>query len=119
MRISPGRLRNVLSHVERHLADPLKVADLARVACVSRYHFCRSFRAAMGISPYRYVTNLRIEAARRLLRESSEPIDQIARACGYHGVRQFTARFRQITGTSPGRFRRMSARTADGWLSDY
>ncbi|MFL6619051.1 MAG: helix-turn-helix domain-containing protein, partial [Povalibacter sp.] len=80
--------------------------DLARVACMSRYHFCRAFHSQMGVPPYRYVSERRIASATRMLTLSDKSLASIARESGFRGVHQFATLFTRIAGMSPGRFRR-------------
>lgn len=103
--ISPRRLRRVLDFIEENLATDLELEDLASVAGSSRFHFSRAFRDATGFPPYRYLIHRRIDAAKTLLLEDSLSIAEIAAQCGFNSRSQFAAMFRQVFGTSPGRFR--------------
>ena len=67
-------------YVEAHLDDDLSLTVLADVACLSPYHFSRSFKEATGVGPQRYVMQRRLERAKRLLRQSHRPIALIARS---------------------------------------
>jgi AraC-like DNA-binding protein len=57
------RLRRVLDYISDHIADEVTVEELARVACLSTFHFARMFRLTIGVSPHRYVSRLRLENA--------------------------------------------------------
>jgi AraC family transcriptional regulator len=76
--LSPGRLCRVRNFVEAHLDDDLSLTVLADIACLSPYHFSRSFKEAAGVGPYRYVMQRRLERAKTLLRRTHEPLAQIA-----------------------------------------
>jgi AraC family transcriptional regulator len=104
--ISPRRLRRVLDFMESNLGTDIELGDLASVAGSSRFHFSRAFREATGFPPYRYLIHRRIDAATTLLREDELSISQIAEECGFNSQRQFSTMFRQVFGTSPGKFRR-------------
>jgi AraC family transcriptional regulator len=104
--ISPRRLRRVLDFIESNLAADIELADLACVAGSSRFHFSRAFREATGFPPYRYLIHRRIDAAKAHLLEDALSIAEIAAQCGFNSRSQFAAMFRQVFGTSPGRFRR-------------
>mgnify|MGYP006174140595 FL=1 len=54
-------LQRALRYVDEHLSQPLRVTELAAVACVSRFHLVRLFRSGTGASPLRYVRRRRIE----------------------------------------------------------
>ncbi len=104
--IAPRRLRRVLDYIDANLAADLKLEDLASVAGSSRFHFSRAFRDATGFPPYRYLIHRRMDAAKTLLLEDVLTIAEIAERSGFNSRTQFAAMFRQVFGTSPGRFRR-------------
>ncbi|MGV1832690.1 helix-turn-helix domain-containing protein [Agrobacterium vitis] len=84
------------------------LTDLANVVGLSRFHFTRTFKQTFGTSPHRYVTEQRVAAAKRLLMEANLPLSHIAPAVGYGSVSQFIRAFKEISGTTPGDFRRNS-----------
>ena len=104
--LAPARLRRVLSFAEQRLAEPLALADLAKVAGLSRFHFSRAFRNATGEPPLAYLTRQRVEAAKRLLRETDLPMTEVARRSGHTSPSQFATSFRRRTGQTPSHFRR-------------
>jgi transcriptional regulator GlxA family with amidase domain len=76
-------LRDAQRHVVENVAGELSVEALAAHAHMSPRHFARAFRAETGVTPARYVERVRLEAARRLLEETSESIAAIAASCGF------------------------------------
>ena len=104
--LAPRRLRRVLDFIEANLADDLELDDLASVAGSSRFHFSRAFRDATGFPPYRYLVHRRIDAAKTLLLEGDLPISEISAKCGFKSSAQFSVMFKQVFGSTPGRFRR-------------
>src|SRR5271167_4362488 len=62
--LSPERLQRVRDYVEAHLDEDLSLTMLADIACLSPYHFSRSFKEAIGIGPQRYVVQRRIDRAK-------------------------------------------------------
>jgi hypothetical protein len=66
--LSRDRLTRVRDYIEAHLDDRLTLTELAGVACLSPYHFSRSFKEAVGIGPQRYVMRRRLERAKTLIR---------------------------------------------------
>ncbi len=90
------------------------IRRLARVSNVSEAHFARSFKAAFGIPPHRYLLTRRIERAKAMLRDTQTPILDIALATGWNSLGTFGRTFRDITGESPGgmRAREQAARHA-------
>jgi len=103
--LSRERLQRVRDYIETHLEDRLTLADLAEVACLSPYHFSRSFKLAMGIGPWRYVMGRRIDRAKTLMRRTNLPLASIAVEVGFNDQSHLTSIFRRETGATPGRFR--------------
>ena len=101
-----GRLRRVLDHIEANLEGDLSLEQLASVACLSRFHFARAFKAAVGRSPHRYVSVRRLEHAKALLARDDRPLADIALALNFSCQANFTRAFAQATGQTPGRYRR-------------
>ena len=99
------RISDVLRHIEESAETPLDLASLAQVARMSRYHFLRTFRRALGVTPYQLLLNLRMRRAAIALATSAAPVAAIAFASGFGDLSTFNARFRQVVGTTPGAFR--------------
>jgi transcriptional regulator GlxA family with amidase domain len=77
------------------------VRRLAAVSGVSEAHFARSFKAAFGLPPHRYLLTRRIERAKSLLRDTDLPVIEIAFQTGWESLGTFGRIFRDITGESP------------------
>lgn len=103
------RLQRALDLVEARLADDLSLADMAAEACLSPFHFLRLFRDAVGLSPHRYLTSRRIQAAQAMLAGREASLVQIAFDTGFASQGSFTRTFRRWTGLTPGRYRALAA----------
>ncbi len=105
---APARhgLREVQRYAVEHLAADLTVEALAQLAHMSPRHFARSFRAEVGLTPARYVERLRLEAARRRLEESEEPVAGVASACGFGTAETMRRSFLRALGVGPAEYRR-------------
>src|SRR5271169_5721167 len=103
--LSPDRLRRVRDFVEAHLNDDLSLTVLADIACLSPYHFSRSFKEAAGVGPQRYVIQRRFERAKTLLRRTRQPLSLIAQEAGFADQSHLNSIFRREMGVTPGRFR--------------
>jgi transcriptional regulator GlxA family with amidase domain len=84
----------------------LSVDAMAQRAHLSPRHFARSFRTQLGITPARYVERVRLEAARRRLEDTAEPIAHVARACGFGSAETMRRVFLRSLGVAPVEYRR-------------
>ena len=100
-----GRLRRVLDYISAHLADEITLADLARVAGLSTFHFARTFTLAIGVSPQRYVSRIRLENAMAEIAAGRLPLARIALNARFSSQASFTRAFRRATGMTPGEYR--------------
>lgn len=105
-----------LTHIDRfirlHLADDLRVADLARLACLSEAHFSECFRTQTGLSPWQYVKRQRLHAARQLILQSRLPLTDIAIQTGFANQSALSHAFRRSYGLSPRTLRQSNVPTA-------
>lgn len=104
----PELLRRLLRAKDRMDAashQDWPVRRLAHVSGVSEAHFARSFKAAFGVPPHRYLLTRRIERATALLRDSDLAITDIALQTGWKSLGTFGRTFRDVTGKSPGALR--------------
>jgi len=100
------RLTRVLDYIGANLEDDLTLARMAAVACLSRFHFSRAFKAAVGRSPHHYVSAKRLELAKQLLGKGDQPLAHIALTLKFSCQANFTRAFRDATGQTPAQFRR-------------
>jgi AraC family transcriptional regulator len=112
--LSSAAVAEIEAFIERRLEDPIELADLARKAGLSVFHFARAFRAATGQPPMRFILFRRIERARELLLGSPMPLAEIAYACGFASQAHMTTAFSKLMGVTPGRMRRDGALGATG-----
>lgn len=104
----PDLLRRLLrakDRVDARSHEEWPVSRLARVSGVSEAHFARSFKAAFGLPPHRYLLTRRIERAKAMLRETCLPITEVAFRAGWKSLGTFGRTFRDVTGESPGAHR--------------
>ncbi len=102
--------RPALRDVQRRIADhpdaDLSVETLAEHASLSPRQFARAFAAETGMTPGRYVDRTRLETARRLLEDTDDGIERIARTCGYGNPEAMRRAFQRALGVSPAEYRR-------------
>lgn len=99
------RLLRARDAMDRAYAEPLNVRVVAAVAHVSEAHFIRSFRAAFGETPHRYLQRRRVERAMFLLRETDRSITDICFDVGFTSLGTFSRMFREIIGETPSDYR--------------
>jgi transcriptional regulator GlxA family with amidase domain len=99
-------LREVQNFVVEHPAGDLSVEALADRAHMSPRNFARAFRAEAGVTPARYVEQVRLEAARRGLEDTAEPIASVARACGFGTAETMRRTFLRALDVGPAEYRR-------------
>lgn len=104
--LSTRSVRSIRDFVEAHIADCIKLGDLAAICGVSPEYFIRLFKSSLGVSPHRYVVGVRIHHAKLLLTDPKIALAEVARQCGFAHQQHFTNTFRQMTGVSPGAYRR-------------
>lgn len=102
----PEKIKAAVSLIESRYASMLSLDQLADELQMSKYHFLRSFAAAVGMTPNEYLNRVRIERAMELLRQSDENVEQIAERVGYSSGSYFIKAFRRRTGLTPGTFRK-------------
>src|SRR5262249_43369763 len=89
--------------------------ELARVARMSPYHFVRTFRAVIGMTPYQFVLRTRLHRAAVRLRRSNASISTIAFDAGFNDLSTFNRRFRRLMGASPRAYRGQDRRGVGRW----
>jgi transcriptional regulator GlxA family with amidase domain len=99
-------LRELQAWVADHLDADLSVEALARRAAMSPRNFARAFAAEAGVTPARYVEEVRVEAARRLLEGTGRPVDGIAAACGFGSAETMRRAFLRTVHVPPSEYRK-------------
>lgn len=109
-RVDP-RIRSVLDHMHRRLADEHSLEDLSGLALLSSSRFSHLFREQVGVSPRQYLLQQRLGRGRALLERTSLGVAEIAREVGMDPF-QFSLRFRKEVGKSPRDYRNELQSTA-------
>jgi AraC family transcriptional regulator len=99
------QLMRVLEYIDAHLDRDIKLVDLAALLDMSQFHFSHVFKQSMGISPYQYLLQQRIERAKLLLKQTELSIVEIALDCGFNSHSHLSKQFRQFTGMTPTAYR--------------
>lgn len=99
------RLFQVLEYINEHLERDIKLVDLAALLDMSQFHFSHLFKQAMGMAPYQYLLQQRVERAKQLLKQTDRSIIDIAFSCGFNSHSHLSSQFRQFTGMTPTVYR--------------
>lgn len=103
----PGyKVRQITEWMTAHMAEDFNLDQLAARAGLSKFHFHRLFKSAVGVAPSRFQINLRMDESKRLLRETKRSALEIALDVGYTNPSHFAQLFRRETGQSPSDYRR-------------
>jgi AraC family transcriptional regulator len=109
--ISDARLRRVIEFISVRFGEQLTLERLAAEAGISKFHFTRLFREKVGQTPYRYLSEIRLAAAAKMLVTTDLRIGEIALLCGYPIASHFTTAFSARYGAPPLEFRTSRATT--------
>lgn len=100
-----GRIKNVTSYINKHLAEELTLQNLSPVADTTPSKLVRAFQKILGMTPAAYVISTRINAARKLLEDTDKTIADIAQDCGFCDHSHFIHVFRRQRGITPTEYR--------------
>jgi AraC family transcriptional regulator len=103
-KLSSRQLNEVIDYTHSFIHSNISLTELASTAHLSPYHFARLFRQTMGISPYQFVLQLKIEYAKRLIQNQGGSLCEIAYALNFTDQAHFSNVFKKITGVSPRTF---------------
>ena len=104
-------LRDLQTWIQEHPRQDLSVGSLARRAAMSPRNFARVFAREVGTTPARFVTSVRVETARRLLEETSQPLEAVCAASGLGNLESMRRAFLRLVGVAPGQYRQRFARS--------
>lgn len=96
-------VRRATEYLRERLADSFTLDDVADYAALDKFHLCRAFRSQVGMPPHAYLTHLRVQRARQLLR-SGLRASELAPRVGFYDQSQLTRHFKRIVGVTPGRY---------------
>ena len=111
---SSAALQRVRDLLEAEYARTVTIRELADVAGLSTFHLIRVFRASFGLPPYKYLEQIRVQQARRLIRLGT-PLTHVVHATGFSDQSHLTRYFKRIVGVTPGMYARAGrdARSAE------
>ena len=113
----PPLVQAAIEDIRANYAGLYGVEELSERLGISKSHLVRTFTAAIGVPPGRYLTTVRIEAAQRLLLHREYTLDVVASLCGFSGANYLCRVFKKETGQSPAQWRAMAGHAAQSGLS--
>jgi AraC-like DNA-binding protein len=96
--------------IEDHAEGPLSLTEIADHAGLSPFHFLRSFKRALGVTPHQFLVQSRLSRAAALLLDTEAPVTDVAYAAGFADLANFNRSFRQALGCSPREMRHSKIR---------
>lgn len=106
--LPPRLLRRAIEFVEANLHHPIALQDIAAHTRLSRMYFAAQFRRSTGFSPHAYLLSRRLEKAKEMLAADSLPLLDVAITVGFQSQSHFTAVFRRLVGSTPGKWRALA-----------
>ena len=113
----PPLVQAAIEDIRANYAGLYGVEELSERLGVSKSHLVRTFTAAIGVPPGKYLTTVRVEAAQRLLLHREYTLDVVASLCGFSGANYLCRVFKKETGQSPAQWRAMAGHAAQSGLS--
>ncbi len=102
-----GMGARIKEYIDAHYLEDLKLPDIAAVLHINPYYLSHTFKALTGVSPMSYIIRRRIDEAQNLLLTTNLSITAIAMECGYNNSNYFQSVFKNLVGTTPGKYRKM------------
>ncbi len=102
--LSRSQQQLVIEYINDNLNQDLRLAELAAAVGMSQSHFTRQFKQSLGITPYQYVIQCRVERARLLLQRGDLTIRQVATVVGFADQSHLTYHFKRMLGITPNQF---------------
>lgn len=100
------RINHAINFLESSCADDVNLAEVADIACLSKYHFLRVFNETVGETPISFLQRIRLErSARKLVYVRTAPIGDVAYDCGFASAQSFSTAFARRFGSTPREYR--------------
>jgi AraC family transcriptional regulator len=99
------KLQQVMAYIDSYLAQNLTLEEIAKTVGMSQFHFARMFKQSIGVTPYQYVIQKRVERVKHLLKFSPLPIADICLQCGFNSQSHCYFHFQRLVGVTPKKFR--------------
>ncbi len=98
-------IREAQEFIEKNVAEKISVEDLATKFAIGRRHFIRRFKTATNNTPLEYIQRVKMEAAKKMLENSTKNVTEVMYEVGYNDVKAFRMIFKKVAGMSPVDYR--------------
>ena len=105
--LAHSRAERAIEYIDANLGSTLRVDEIARFVGLSAGHFSRAFKVSRGLSPGAYISLMRVDRAKCMIRATRKPLCQIAGDCGFADQSHLSRSFRRWVGASPAAWRRL------------
>ena len=98
-------IQKVIRYIQSHYTCSMDMEQLAQIACMSKHYFIRVFKGYMGVSPYDFLINYRINKAKVLLKTTEYSVGEICSLVGFNDYSHFIRQFGKVVGITPLKYR--------------
>ena len=108
-----AKLKEAMAYLKKNYTEAIQLDQLAAIACLSPFHFQRSFKTMYEQSPLEAITHLRLKKACQLLKKTTLPVEAITIRCGFEDSSAFIRLFKKRFGQTPAAFRKRRPKEAE------
>lgn len=101
VRLGDERFNRVITYINDNFCEDISAATLSRMFGYDEAYFCRKFKRNTGLTVMKYIQIMRLEKARRMLRDTADSVRQISLACGFSDTAYFSNCFKRLYGVTP------------------
>lgn len=106
-RVPQPSVRKAMDFIESHLSESITLNRIAEQVNLSPFYFNKLFKKHAACTPHEYLTNVRLKLAIRLLKQTSDSLEEISEQCGFNSATHFIRCFSQHIKMTPGQYRNM------------
>lgn len=99
-------LSEVKDYLDSNFTNEIYLESLCELFCMSKFYLTKEFKKAYGVTISKYIISYRINYAKRLLRFTDKPIDEISETCGFYDTSYFNKQFKASEDITPFKYRK-------------
>ena len=103
----PYRIKETINYINQNIHEKIEIDDLIKITKWKTHHFIRTFTQTIGVTPYQYILNRKIERAKILMDDDQYSITDIGYMLGFQSYTNFAKAFRRSTEYSPREFKKL------------